>query len=1248
MKRKAIALALAMSMLATMTPLSGFAASVTDFKDVPASSWYYDSVKGALDDGFMNGISSDTFKPAGNLTRAMFVTMLARFDKAEVDNTASTSFTDVKTGQWHTGSVAWAVKNGIVTGYSAVKFGTDDNIKREDAAVMVYRYAQMKGLKLKEKNSPEFKDEAQISAHAKEAMDYCRKYSIFMGDQNDMVYPQKFITRAEAAAVIERIKNIVEESQTPVTPPNNGGSSGGGGGGGTTTTKYNIEWVVDANGTTKTTPVAKGDKLVPPVADSAMVREGYEFVGWSKIENDVPENAIKTANLPTASESAKYYPVWKKTETPAVEYEITWDANGGSWTDGTTKTTKATEGTTPTSPEDPVREGYTFIGWNTNPLATEKGTVTPAAKSETYYAVWVKTATDQFVIQWNLNYDGVPVLSPTTVNKGEIPVSPEIPERSGYVFVGWNENAKAETGNITPAFANTTYYAIWKEKEPVVYEITWDANGGSWTDGTVKKTQVKENTVPENPVEPVRADYIFMGWSIDEKATEPQNPSAATAAVTYYAVWAAVPPPEQITVKWNLNYPGGTIKTVNIDKGTKPADPFEENDRTRTGYTFKGWASSEDAAEAEFTAESPILTESKEYYAVWEANTYTIKWHLNYDGAPETREQSVKYDTQVTKPSEVSTERQYYTFLGWATDPDATEAEYTDIFPKVTGNADYYAVWKKQIFNVTWNLNDGDKTHKITVTTEAGTTAEPPEEYKEPVRANYRFLGWSRSHRDDAKPEELGKISGNDTYYAVWEAIEYNYVLDITAIVKNLTPFEIIPVDQKDDSAVDDQLTKYKVVYDEQGNIVQDKSDDIKLSSVASDLCNEDNIESILNALKGKSFTYNGITQTPIGEDGKINELIVGYMAVTENLPEGTAGQIADMIRNDKDLPDDIKNSVDADSVTTLLKKLDDGVTTDDANEILTSEEKVIAEKVSEKLDEYTGDKQDELLTKIKENESASNIVEQLGLSDDDIINMVNDYKDKLDAIIAAMNAAETASLLDDTHVTTKGGIPVVVNPVKAAKEQYSKGFDWYVQNLSKRLVNAGYVSQDRVDQLNLADSEAVKELYDSSNPDNWVSGDDEDGYFINSAETLASEMKDVVASLEKARHEYVVDKDASKVAEIIKKKYELAKTKPGSSMLPQLTDEAINKLAEIAVMEAPTLDDLEKAGFTEKEYSIARDLAADDALSIINGVFNRINNSAAQYVSDGVKQSIAEKAAGHYELHVKITKEEYTESTVN
>ena len=70
MKRKAIAMAMAMMMIASAASVCS-AASVTDFKDVPSQSWYYTSVKGAVDDGYMNGVSKDAFAPSNNLTRRL-------------------------------------------------------------------------------------------------------------------------------------------------------------------------------------------------------------------------------------------------------------------------------------------------------------------------------------------------------------------------------------------------------------------------------------------------------------------------------------------------------------------------------------------------------------------------------------------------------------------------------------------------------------------------------------------------------------------------------------------------------------------------------------------------------------------------------------------------------------------------------------------------------------------------------------------------------------------------------------------------------------------------------------------------------------------------------------------------------------------------------------------------------------------------------------------------------------------------
>lgn len=227
MKRKAIAMAMAMMMIASAASVCS-AASVTDFKDVPSTSWYYASVKGAVDDGYMNGVTKDTFAPSNNLTRAMFATILARYDKATVDNTAKSAFTDVLSDQWYTGSVVWGSKNGIINGYSATKFGTNDFIKREDLALMVYRYVNFKKYTLKEKTPVTFKDADQISAYAKEALEYCRVHGLFIGDQNGYLHPQKLVTRAEAAAVMERIDLVIKEST-------GGGSSSGGGGGQTYT-----------------------------------------------------------------------------------------------------------------------------------------------------------------------------------------------------------------------------------------------------------------------------------------------------------------------------------------------------------------------------------------------------------------------------------------------------------------------------------------------------------------------------------------------------------------------------------------------------------------------------------------------------------------------------------------------------------------------------------------------------------------------------------------------------------------------------------------------------------------------------------------------------------------------------------------------------------------------------------------------------------------------------------------------------
>ena len=100
------------------------------FTDVASTSWYYDAVMTAYNDGLMTGVSATTFAPNTNMTRAMIVTMLYRLaGEPAVEGNVSETFTDCKDGSYYANAVLWASETGVVTGRNATTFdpnGTRD------------------------------------------------------------------------------------------------------------------------------------------------------------------------------------------------------------------------------------------------------------------------------------------------------------------------------------------------------------------------------------------------------------------------------------------------------------------------------------------------------------------------------------------------------------------------------------------------------------------------------------------------------------------------------------------------------------------------------------------------------------------------------------------------------------------------------------------------------------------------------------------------------------------------------------------------------------------------------------------------------------------------------------------------------------------------------------------------------------------------------------------------------------------
>lgn len=180
-------------------PLSAFA---RQFDDLPSEHWAYEYVQFLVEKGVVSGISDTSFAPSSNVTRAQFITMLARMsgdDLPEYDG----SFTDVPYDEYYTGAVAWAIANNVTVGTSDTTFSPNANITRQDMAVMVIRFAASKGYGFASVNTKAtFSDNADINDYAQEAVSTLQQANIINGYTDGSFRPLNNATRAEAAKIM--------------------------------------------------------------------------------------------------------------------------------------------------------------------------------------------------------------------------------------------------------------------------------------------------------------------------------------------------------------------------------------------------------------------------------------------------------------------------------------------------------------------------------------------------------------------------------------------------------------------------------------------------------------------------------------------------------------------------------------------------------------------------------------------------------------------------------------------------------------------------------------------------------------------------------------------------------------------------------------------------------------------------------------------------------------------------------------
>lgn len=171
------------------------------FTDVKPGHWAESLIEEAAAANVVKGTSASTFSPDRNITRAEFVSLLAR----SLGLTASTGgqpFTDVPSEAWYAADVAAAQAAGIALGSDGA-FRPSDPVSRAEVVSLIIRaYEYKHGLIAAPATTASFRDATSIPSWASEAVAKSGSLQLVNGYQDGTFRPGNPATRAEAAKLI--------------------------------------------------------------------------------------------------------------------------------------------------------------------------------------------------------------------------------------------------------------------------------------------------------------------------------------------------------------------------------------------------------------------------------------------------------------------------------------------------------------------------------------------------------------------------------------------------------------------------------------------------------------------------------------------------------------------------------------------------------------------------------------------------------------------------------------------------------------------------------------------------------------------------------------------------------------------------------------------------------------------------------------------------------------------------------------
>ncbi|KJD38262.1 peptidase m28 [Paenibacillus polymyxa] len=166
--------------------------------------WAAKSLQSLAAKGWMQGYKDGNMRPERAVSRAEFVATLIRALGTTGDESLSTSFTDMK-GHWAGSAVDAAYRQGWIQGLTAQTFGPNESLTREQAMVILSHAIQNQTSISSPTGLQSYKDDQQIASWASTAFEKAIGSGWISGYPDGTLKPKAAISRGEMAELLVRI-----------------------------------------------------------------------------------------------------------------------------------------------------------------------------------------------------------------------------------------------------------------------------------------------------------------------------------------------------------------------------------------------------------------------------------------------------------------------------------------------------------------------------------------------------------------------------------------------------------------------------------------------------------------------------------------------------------------------------------------------------------------------------------------------------------------------------------------------------------------------------------------------------------------------------------------------------------------------------------------------------------------------------------------------------------------------------------